>query len=287
MRTESDGSGLLFEKFLAAAFVAHPYRHPTIGWASGIPHLAISDVRNFYRKHYIPSRMTITIVGRQNTDQTYGVIKKYFESMKAVPETQPVAIKEPEQRGETRFDLYFESSPELVIGWHKPAFPSRDDVACDVMARILGTGRSSRLYKSLVLEKKIAASVDVWNGTPGERYDNLFIIHAEPATGVTVENLEKAIYAELGKMNNVSADELARIRNSIESEMVFGLSSNEGLASLLSYYQTLTGDWSSVVQYLDAVRSITPGDVARVSTYLSPGKRTVGILRDSRKEAVK
>ena len=287
MRTESDGSGLFFERFLAMSFAAHPYRHPTIGWASGIPQLSISDVRNFYRTYYIPSRMTITIVGRQNVEETYRIINRYFASLHAATEPRPVAVREPSPRGETRFDLFFESSPELLIAWHKPAFPSRDDAVCDVMARVLGTGKSSRLYRSLVLEKKVATSIEVWNGAPGERYDNLFLIHAIPAQGVAAENLEKAIYVELEKLKDVKDDELARIRNSIESEMVFGLSSNEGLASLLSYYQTLTGNWASAVSYVEMVRSITAKDISEATKYLSRDNRVVGILRDSRREAVK
>ena len=83
MRYQSSGDGLLQEAFFATAYSAHPYRHPVIGWESSIKFMSINDIKKFYNTYYIPSRMTITIVGKQDTEETYRIIKKYFENIKA------------------------------------------------------------------------------------------------------------------------------------------------------------------------------------------------------------
>jgi predicted Zn-dependent peptidase len=284
MRYDSIGTGLLFERFIATAFIAHPYRHPIIGWRSNIPYLSVADVRKFYHDYYIPSRMTITIVGRQDTDKTFEVISNYFGRIESRPDPEPIAIREPAQMGERRFDMLFESQPYLIIGWHKPSFPSRDDYVCEVISDILASGKSSRLYRSLVMGKKIASSVDAWNGAPASRYDNLFVIFAAPSPPHTVQELEQAIYAEMERFfSDVSDREIQKVVNKLETEMVFDLESNKGLARLLSYYQTLFGDWKYAVDHVSVIKKIGIKDVKDMKDrYFTENNRTVGILIDSR-----
>lgn len=284
MRYDSIGTGLLFERFIAAAFIAHPYRHPIIGWRSNIPYLSVADVRKFYHDYYIPSRMTITIVGMQDTDKTFEVIGKYFGRIEPRPDPEPIAISEPAQTGERRFNLLFESQPYLIMGWHKPAFPSRDDYVCEVISDILAGGKSSRLYRSLVMDKKIASSVDAWNGAPGSRYDNLFVIFATPSPPHTVQELERAIYDEMERFfSDVSDREIQKVVNKLESDMVFDLVSNKGLARLLSHYQALFGDWKFAVDYVSVIKKISIQDIkAMKDRYFAEKNRTVGILIDSR-----
>ncbi len=285
MRYDSSGTGLLFERFIASAFVAHPYRHPVIGWRSNIPYLSIADIRKFYHDYYIPSRMTITIVGMQDTSKTMAVIDKYFSRLESRPDPPPVTIREPSQTGERRFDLFFESQPYLIVGWHKPAFPSRDDYICEVISEILAGGKSSWLYRSLVLEKKIASSVDVWNGAPGARYDNLFVIFATPAPPHTAAELERALYAEIERFfSEVPEKELIKVVNKIESGMVFDLESNKRIARLLSYYQTLFGDWKYAAEFLSVIKKIGIQDIKGMKEkYFTDKNRTVGILINSRR----
>jgi predicted Zn-dependent peptidase len=284
MHYDSIGTGLMFERFISAAFIAHPYRHPIIGWRSNIPYLSIGDIRKFFRDHYIPSRMTVTIVGMQNTEQTFEVIERYFSKIEPRPDPAPVAIIEPSQSGERRFNLNFESNPYLVIGWHKPAFPTRDDLICEVISEILTGGKSSRLYRSLVLEKKVASSVSAWNGAPGSRYPNLFTIFAAPQPPHTPQELERAIYDEVERFfGDVSGEEIQKVVNGMESGMVFDLESNKGIAGILSYYQTLYGDWKYVADYLSMIKKVTIQDIKSMKDkYFTENNRTVGILIDSR-----
>jgi predicted Zn-dependent peptidase len=280
MRYESSGTGKLFEKFIAAAFIAHPYRHPTIGWESNIQSLSIRDLKSFYWSNYIPSRMTITIVGRHDVKKTLRILEKYFSRIKKRPEPPELAVREPQQEGERRVVLRLKFSPYLVIGWHKPTFPSKEDFASDVISGLLTDGKTSRLYRSLVLEKKIATSVDSWNGYPGVRYNNLFVIEAAPRHPHTVEQLERAIYQEIEEMrNNLKKEEIERVLNRIEASMVFDLDTNMGIARLLSYYQTIFEDWRYVVRYMDRIKAIGIDDIKKtLDTYFVESNRTVGVL---------
>lgn len=281
MRYGSSGSGMLMEHFIATAYSAHPYRHPIIGWESSIKSLTIKKISDFYYKNYIPSRMTITLVGRFDQHKALGILTKYFSSIKKRPEPAPVQVREPEQKGEKRFTVNFDASPLLIMGWHKPTWPAREDYIFDVAAELLGGGKSSRLYRELVLEKKLATSVSVWNGFPGARYDNLFVIYVQPAQGKSTSEIERIIYNEIENLTkHISKAEAKRIQVSLESDIVFSLDTNKGVASLLSYYQTVLGDWTYALTYMQQVRSVTPEDIQRsVKKYLVPSNRTVGLLK--------
>lgn len=284
MHYDSIGTGLLFEKFMGAAIMEHPYRHPTIGYRSNIPFLSIEDVRRFYRDNYVPSRMTITIVGMQDAEKTLAVLEKYFGAIGKRPDPAPVAIRESKQTGERRFTMNFEANPYIIIGWHKPTFPSRDDLVCEVVSEMLTGGKSSRLYRALVLDRKIASSISAWNGAPGSRYDNLFTIFATPRPPHTAEELERAVYEEMDRFfADVNAAELQKVVNGIESGMVFDLETNKGIARLLSYYQTVYGDWKYAAGYLAMIKKVTITDIKNMKDrYFTETNRTVGILVDSR-----
>ncbi len=284
MSADSKGTGLLFEQFIAAAFAAHPYRHPVIGWRSSIPFLSLGETMKFYRTHYIPSRMTICIVGKQDTDRTLAVIERAFGGLEPMPDPPYVSITEGVQTGERRVEVDFASAPYLVIGWHKPAYPDRDDILCEAAASMLADGKSSRLYRSLVLDRKIASSVAAWNGAPGGRYPNLVTLFVTPRAPHTTEEVERAVYEEMDAFfRNVTEEELRRVINKEESSTVFELGSNKGLASILSYYSAVHGDWRQVMNYMDVLRGVTLEEIRTLGPkYFTKNNRTVGVLRDSR-----
>lgn len=284
MRYASGGDGLLSETFFATAYSAHPYRHPTIGWESNIKYMSINDIRRFYNDYYIPSRMTISVVGKFDTEKTFQVIKRHFETLAVKPDPGWLKVVEPQQTGEKRVEVYFNSRPSIMIGWKKPAAPHRDDYVFDLISSVLGDGRSSRLYRSLVLEKKLASSVYTWNGSPGSRYDNMFMVYADPADGVTPEQVEAEIISEIKRMrNDVMPEELERVRNQMESSFVFMLDDNDGVARQLSYHETISGNWGYLADYMDNISGITVQDISSaIDRYITDMNRTTAILRDSR-----
>jgi len=286
MRYGSNGSGLLNETFFAAAYAAHPYRHPVIGWESNIRYMSLNDIRSFYNEHYVPSRMTITIVGKHDPEKTYHIIKKYFEGIEMKPDPEPVKVIEPEQSGEKRVEVFFNASPMIMTGWKKPAAPHKDDYVFDLVSSVLADGTSSRLYKTLVLEKKLASSVYAWNGAPGSRFDNMFIIFAAPVKGVTPEQVESEILAEIKRMrDDIRQEELQRVINIMESSFIFMLDSNDGIAHQLSYHQTVSGNWRYVTDYIKKISGVTDQDIkAAADKYLNDSNRVTAILRDNRSQ---
>lgn len=281
---ESNPSRVIYESLYATAFSAHPYRHPVIGWRSNIRYMSVHDVRRFYRDYYIPSRMTITVVGKIDIEQTIRIIDKYFGKIKSRPEPGEIKIIEPQQQGERRSVLRMASRPMILIAWKKPVVPSPDDYTFDIIASALGSGDSSRLYKSLVIDRKVANNIYAWNGAPGARYDNLFGIFASPADGVTPEQLEQAIYDEIKKFReSVTPSEVERVINMSESEFIFMLDDNESIAGQLGYCQSVFRDWRYLVSYVDMIKSIRIEMIHdAMDKYMKDDNRTVVILKDSR-----
>ncbi len=284
MRSQSGGDGILQEAFFAAAYSAHPYRHPTIGWESNIKYMSINDIKKFYNDFYIPSRMTITVVGKQDTEETYRIIKKYFEGIEPRPEPGEIKVIEPEQTGEKRIKVYFKSRPSMIIGWKKPTAPSKDDYAFDIISSALGSGKASRFYRSLVLEKKMASAIYTWNGAPGSRYDNMFMIYAVPVDGVSPEDIEKEIYSEMAKFRKeVDAVEIDRVKTLSESSFIFMLDNNGGIAGQLSYFQTVFRDWRYIADYIETINKLTVEDIQiAYDKFVRDNYRTVAVLCDDR-----
>lgn len=274
----------LMELFLAAAFIAHPYGRPIIGWPSDIPRIDRDHLRHFFATRYRPSGMVITIVGDVRTDEAIALVRQYFGPLGSEPGPGQAArniTNEPPQRGERRTVLHTSASPHLFLGFHKPAFPAYEDAVFDILEIVLAGGRSSRLYRSLVTERGIAASVRASNGFPGARYDNLFVIAAEPMAGKDVAELESALYAELDRLAEepLSERELRKAKNRIKTDYLRRFDSNSGIARLLSYVETLTGDFRAVATYLDTVESITAEDVMEAASLrFTTVNRTVATL---------
>ena len=283
-RVASDPRGKLMEQFLSTAFMAHPYRRPVLGWAADMRFLDIDYIQRFFRTHYTPNNTIITIVGDVSPEGVMKTIRRYFGPL--LPQKLPVrrVTEEPAQTGEKRMELVFDASPRLTIGYHKPTLPSFDDSVFDVIDTILSGGRTSRFFKVLVKEKGIAADVTTANGYPGARYPNLFVIFAEPISLHTSEELEEAIYGELDRLKRepVEVKELEKAKNQLKADLLRNLSTNSGLAGMLSYYETVAGDWRYITTFLDFLEKVTPEDVmATAKKYLTRRNRTVAKLVSS------
>jgi len=280
-RTESNSEGRLFESFMAQAFMAHPYRRPIVGWGSVVKFLNKKDTKRFFRTYYAPNNTVVAIVGDVDTSRVLGIVKEYFEEIPAQPLPSSSPIKEPVQQGERRVEVKFDANPHLIIGYHKPTVPDFNDYVFDIIDGILSRGRTSRFYKRLIEDKKIAVSVDTGNGLPGARYPNLFTIFATPRHPHTNTELEEAIYREIEilKREPVTERELRKIKNQLQADFIRRLNSNSGLASMISYYQTVVGDWRYIEDQLDIIERITPEDImGTASKYLIADNRTVAEL---------
>jgi predicted Zn-dependent peptidase len=286
---DAEPAGKLWETFLATAFVAHPVGQPIIGWMSDIENLTRTKAENFLKSYYAPNNAIIAIVGDINPEKTAKMVESYFGNIPPGKPVPPVAVVEPIQQGEKRVEIIGDSEPELMIGFHKPTLPNPDDYIFDVIDMLLADGRTSRLYKKMVVEKQIATEVGSFSA-PGNRYPNLFIITATPRAPHTVKELEEEIYEELErfKSDSVSEKDLRKILNRLEFEEYRQMGSNGGLARNLTEYEAVTGSWRYLIEHRQKVASVTPMDVVSVARkYFTRENRTVGFITKRQKELTK
>lgn len=271
---------LLYETLIANAFTVHPYRNPIIGWHSDIANLSPQKTRTFLQEYYAPVNTVIALVGDVKAADAIALVDRYFGTIEPGTPAPRVAAAEPEQSGEKRITEIFDAEPRLAIAWHKPTMPQKDDYVFDLIDQILGSGRTSRLYRSLVEEKQLATSVSVY-GAPGSRYPNLFVIEATPRFPHTTEELESAIYIELDRLKHELVDEteLTKVRNRLVTDQLRQLDDNSGLARLLTSYQSLVGDWRYLANYASEIEKLSAEDIkAATNHYLTSANRTVVVL---------
>jgi predicted Zn-dependent peptidase len=278
MRVESSPQGKLVEAMLATAFAAHPYRVMPGGWASDIENYRRPAAERFYRQYYVPANITIGIAGDVNPTHARRLAEKYFGRLPAGPLPGPVHTEEPEQEGEKRVAVASPAQPFLVIGYKRPDQYSKDDAALDVLSEALSGGRTGSIYKDMVRDKQIALAAASQSTFPGGRYPSLFLFYAAPANGHSIEENEKALYANIENAKNTKIDDvtLQRIKTKLRAELIHKLASNAGLAAELCSYYVSFGDWRKLFTEFDDYEKVTAEDVQRVAkTYLVPERRTV------------
>lgn len=280
-RVDTSPHGRLYEQFLNTAYQIHPYRRPIIGWAQDIMNLSPDSLRKIFQKYKTPENIVIAVVGNINPPDTLILIEKYFGRIPAVRRKQASIPVEPKQTAERRTTVIFDASPKLMIGFHKPTIPAHDNYALDVLETILTKGRTSRLFNLLVSEKGIAKSVSASNGIPGARYPNLFVISAEPRFPHTTEELEEVILSEIEKIKitPIPQEEMTKAKNHLRMEYINSLDSNSKIASILSYYELLLGDYRYFADYLKYIDRVSESDIQiAVENYFHKNNRTVAVL---------
>jgi predicted Zn-dependent peptidase len=280
--SESTPMGRLFTELSGVAFLAHPYRDGVIGHRSDLEALTRRDAENFYRKYYVASNMITVVVGDVNTEEVKRLAEKYFSRIPTGPVPPPVRTVEPEQKAERRVILEEEAQPIVTVSYHIPSAQDPDWYAYEMLADILGSGRTSRLFETLVKKEKLASRVFARVGAPGEKYPNLLSVVAFVAKGKSPEEVEQAIYRELKRLvdEGVTPEELDKVRSRRKADFVRGVRSNMGLAMQLAFYQAIHGDWREMFRVLRKLEAIQPSDIQRIAKEtFRKSNRTVGILR--------
>src|SRR4030043_559717 len=280
LRYEDDPQNSLFEEVVAAAFKVHPYQRPVIGWMSDLQSIERDDLYKYYKVNYSPNNAVIVIVGDVKTDQIIEHVNKSFGHIQFGPPRKSTASSEPDQKGERRILLRRQAEmPYLLIAYHTPAFPHEDSYSLDVLSLILSGGKSSRLYKSLVYEKKIALNVDTeYDGFNKDPF--LFFLDATVFPEKNINDVEDALCTEIEKIKNrpPSEQEVQKARNQIEASFIMEQDSIYLEAMKYGMFEIL-GDWRLIDRYLEGIRKATPENVTTVAKkYLRKDNRTVGIL---------
>src|SRR5438876_2161011 len=267
MRVDSSPIGRLVEQFQAASFVVHPYHNEGIGWPSEIEALSATDASNFFSKYYVPANMVVTVVGDVTPQQVLPVVEKYFGRLPARPKPEPLDTVEPPQEAERETILREASQPLFLEGYHRPDYRDPDDAVYDAISDLLSSGRTSRLYRALVRDKKIAVQAEGFSGFPGNKYPNLFAFFVVPSRGHTPQEIAKAVHEEIDKLihQDVSDEELKMVKRRIRAELIRSLADNEGLAQNLGTVQSRYGDWRELFRQVDRVDKVSKADIRRVA----------------------
>jgi predicted Zn-dependent peptidase len=284
MRTDSSPFGRLLEQFTEEAFAAHPYHRPTVGWISDLNHFSATDAQKFFDKYYIPSNMVVAVAGDVKAAQAMPILEKYFSRLPTRPHPDETTTVEPPQNSERRVILKETSQPIYIEGYHRPDYRSKDDAVFDAITDLLSEGRTSRLYRSLVRDKKIASFSEGFSGYPGIKYPHLFAFLAVPLPGHKPEEIGEAIHAEIDRLKkeDITDDELKMIKTRSKANLIRGLADNEGLATQLATYQTRYDDWRELFRSVDRIDQVTKADIRRVANEVFVDtNRTVGFIENS------
>ncbi len=268
LRIDTSPVGRLVEQFLAAAYIAHPYQRPGVGWASELDHITATEAAAFHAHYYVPSNITIAVVGDFTNAQALPMIEKYFGAIPSGgPKPLGVITVEPPQTGERTVSLQDPSQPIYLEGYHRPDYHDPDDSVYDAIQDIFSNGRTSRLYRSLVRDQRIAVEAEGFTGFPGIKYAGLFGFFTVPAPGHTNAELRTAIHKEIDKLRtaDVSDAELQMFKTRTRASLLRGLDENQSLAEQLATYQLRYGDWRELFRQLDQVDKVSKADIRRVA----------------------
>ena len=280
LRTDDNPEDALDEMVRAAAYVAHPYHWPVIGWFHDVDGLTLADAMAYHKIYYSPQNALIVAVGDFNADQVLKQINEAFAGIQNGPKAPPVTELEPPQEGTRRVELKHAANlPAFEQAYHVPNISSPDSYALEVASEILSDGQSSRLYKKLVVETQmvvdIGAGYDMTSFNPG-----LFVVSAQMRPGVKAADTQLEVEKELAAIRDtpVGAEELQKAKNLEQAQFVFGQDSVMREAEMLGVYEML-GDYHMVDKYLDGIEKVTAADVQRVAkTYLVTSNMTEGVL---------
>jgi zinc protease len=299
-RNDNNSARVLSSAVVATAFREHPYHHPTIGWRTDVEGVPTERLRELYDTFYQPNNATVFVVGDFDAERTRATLERCFGAIPAAAHTIPdVHTEEPPQAGERTVVVKRPGDTAIVaFAFHTPAaFGQRtvlsntalahralasahgenDSYALDVLSRLLGRGRTSRLSRSLV-DTGLALDVSAWNWA--SRDPGLFQIVANVRPGASADNVRGEIERALEALANEAPDpaELERARAQIAVQRAFARDGTLGLAQRLGEFEAV-GSWRLDDDYLERVNEVTPErvrDAARA--YLHDDNRTIGTL---------
>lgn len=284
---ENDPGFWLSEEMQATAFKVHPYHHETIGWKADLQRMTRDDLYNFYSKYYAPTNATVVAVGDFNTDELLEKLQATFGKLPRGVDVPILTIEEPEQAGERRVVVRRPgAAPYFMVGYKSPRATDPDFYAMMVLAGVLGgssglamgrtsPGRSSRLYRALV-EKELSADVSVFYQPMLDPY--LFEVSATARPGVSLEKIERAVFAELEKISTkpITDGEYEKVLKQTRTQYVYaedGVANHGYRLGMLD----VVASWRMYETFLKNLEAVTKDDVQRVAKkYLAEMNRTVG-----------
>jgi zinc protease len=273
--------GRLYETLFAAAYKLHPYRWTPIG---NIPHLnaaTADELSQFFHKYYVPNNATLVVVGDVRHEDVVAKAKQYFGAIPRQPDPPRVSIVEPAVTEPRRVEISDRApSPRVVLAYHTPGARDPDNLALEVLSRILSSGQSSRLYRHLVQGKELAVSV--YAAAETLEQDGLFTLSATLKPQISIETGEKALLDEVKELldKGIEPAEMEKARNQALAEYVRRGETVQGRADLLGYAAVILDDPERVNTDLERTRSLTAEQVLKVARkILADRARVIVVIR--------
>ncbi|HEY7699391.1 MAG TPA: pitrilysin family protein, partial [Vicinamibacteria bacterium] len=276
LRTESTPTGKFDEVFDAMFWESHPYSWPVVGWPSDLRSYSLAQARAYFDTYYAPSNLTAALVGNFNLEEARALAEKYFGRLPRRDPAPDVVTLEMDPLAEKRMVAECDCQPQVELRYHSVPFRHRDSYALEVLAGLLN-GRSGRLYKSLVLERGLAA--DASASQDSRKYEGAFSLYAEAKGEASPDDLERGLLEEIRRIveEPIPERELQKVKNQITASAYERLEGGFHLLIQLLLYDGL-GDWGYLNGWAEKMLAVTDSEVKRAAErYLDPEERTVGL----------
>ena len=279
-RTDNNPLGFLYFRMFNNAYIYHSYHWTPIGFMNDILTWSIEDIRSFHKTFYQPQNAIVIVTGDIEPKEAFAQVEKEFAEIKNTTDIPEVKFVEPKQDGPKRVMIHKESEVEMVaITFHIPDFLDDDQPKLSAISEMLSAGKSSRLYESLVDEKQMVNQIYAYNM---ENIDaGLFIFLAACNPGVKAEEVEKELIVQIERMKKeeVTKEELEKVKISTKADFIFSLESASEVANLFGGYLA-RGDIKPLLEYEDAINKLNAADIKETANkYFDFSQSTTVILR--------
>jgi predicted Zn-dependent peptidase len=283
LRTDSTPTGKFNELYDSMFWQSSPYGWPVLGWPSDLEGITREEALDYFAVNYAPNNVTACLVGDVDPARAKALAQQYFGRLPRGPHPpEPVRTSEMPQLAEKRMVASAETVPQVRVRYHTVAEGHPDDFVLDILGSLL-SGRTGRLYKSLVLQQAVANSAGA--SQDGRKYEGLFELSGVAKPGKTPEEVEQALYKEIERMQKelVDAHELQKVKNQYAANNFRSIQSNFGLMVQLLLRDNTRG-WQTINTDPARHQAVTPEDVRRVAnTYFQPENRTIAIYYTKKK----
>ena len=268
MRTDSNPIGRLIEQALAAAYTAHPYGRPVVGWPSDLQTWSASDALKFWETYYVPANMVGGLVGDVKAVEVLPTLESYVGRLPKGPKPAPLGSDEPPQFVERTVVMRAKSQPLYAEAYHRPDYRHADNAVYNAIADLMSSGPTSRLYRALVRDQRLAASAQGAATFPGSKYPSMFLFYAVPTPGHAAPELRAAIHREIERLKNepVTDDELRMVKTRAKVNLLRSLENNQGMAIAFAKAQQRYGDWRQVFRNVEEIEKVSKEDIRRVAS---------------------
>jgi predicted Zn-dependent peptidase len=283
-RTDNNPMGYLYFRLFNSAYVYHPYHWTPIGFMNDIQTWKLEDIQKFHATYYQPKNAILVVTGDIKPANVFKEAQKHFGAIPNTLDIPIVSTIEPEQDGARRVEVLKESEVEMIaISFPIPNFQHVDQPKLSSLSELLSSGKSSRLYKTLVDEKRLANQIHAYNM---ENIDaGVFLFLAIANKGVKAEDIEKEIWKEIVTLQKegVKNKELEKVKINTKSDFIYSLESSTSVAELFGGYLA-RGDLTPLKNYENAINTLTTKELQEVARlYFTPDKSTTVILRKGKK----